>query len=40
MDREVQHPEFRINSPDYKRIYTDILEMRYRNKKDKCSVTQ
>ncbi|MDN4011907.1 helix-turn-helix domain-containing protein [Chryseobacterium gambrini] len=36
MDREVQHPEFRINSPDYKRIYTDILEMRYRNKKDKC----
>lgn len=36
MDRKVQQPKFRINAPDYRKIYTDMIEMKYLDKREKC----
>lgn len=36
MDSKIQQSEFRINAPDYRKIYTDMIEMKYLHKKGKC----
>lgn len=36
MDRKIQQSNSKVNSPDYRKIYTDMIEMKYLDKKDKC----
>lgn len=36
MDRKIQQSKFRINAPDYRKIYTDMIEMKYLDKRRKC----
>lgn len=36
MDRKIQQSEFRINAPDYRKIYTDMIEMKCPDTKRQC----